>query len=649
MNIKFLTLTLQCRESREVIEFSPQISYFHGQISAGKSSIMRLIDYCMGGKLERTPAISQEMVSASLSANIGNYEVLFERQAKTNQVQVSWRNREGKVASVLAPLQAASEAIWEDNVFNLSDLIFFLAGVTPIKVRKSKQDEESKLVRLSFRDIMWYCYLDQDHLDSSFFRLDDWARALKSRDAMRFITGFYTERMNELEIQLDALRNNRTGKLEAVKQIRSFLQEFGYSSEAEIRDEIIAIDERLRETQQLLGSSRRKYTGETHFADKLRNQLRELSDTLAQEEQVLADLNERISEQEALKAEILSSKFKLAKAKSASSVLSGVSFEYCPKCGSDVKNREVGDPDKCQLCGQYPSSSPSSQDEPVEPVEQAEIVQRDLTARIEELTESIEQHNQAKIKQERLVNQVRERKIHLDSQLNEELSNYDSAYLARSRELERQFATLQERKRGLERTINMLEAITKLEMEAEKLKEQENELRAEIASEKNKLIGANNRIYDIEETYIDALLSVGVPGIQEMDRVEIRRTTWMPWIIPQEGDAYNFYNAGSGGKKTLLNVCYALSVHKVAAEHNLKLPTFLMIDTPMKNIGEDVNRNIFDAFYKYLYGLASNSLSETQLIIIDKEFFEPSTGTELDVFEKYMSPDNPLISYYRGP
>jgi hypothetical protein len=85
----------------------------------------------------------------------------------------------------------------------------------------------------------------------------------------------------------------------------------------------------------------------------------------------------------------------------------------------------------------------------------------------------------------------------------------------------------------------------------------------------------------------------------------------------------------------------------VAAEHKLKLPTFLMIDTPMKNIGEDVNRNIFDAFYRYLYSLVSNSLSKTQLIIIDKEFFEPDT--DLDVLEKYMTPDNPLISYYRGP
>jgi hypothetical protein len=174
MNITFSTLTLQCRKSREILNFSPQISYFHGQISAGKSSIMRLIDHCLGGDLEYTPAISQELVSVELSARIGSYEVLFERQAKgSNQIQITWQNEEGRTGSVLAPIQAGARPIWEEDIYNLSDLIFYLTGLTPIKVRKRKHDEDSELVRLSFRDMMWYCYLDQDHLDSSFYRLED--------------------------------------------------------------------------------------------------------------------------------------------------------------------------------------------------------------------------------------------------------------------------------------------------------------------------------------------------------------------------------------------------------------------------------------------------------------------------------------------
>ena len=72
----------------------------------------------------------------------------------------------------------------------------------------------------------------------------------------------------------------------------------------------------------------------------------------------------------------------------------------------------------------------------------------------------------------------------------------------------------------------------------------------------------------------------------------------------------------------------------------------------MKNIGVDVNKDIFVAFYKYLFELAEGILSNTQIIIIDKEFVEPSSKT-IKIYERLMTPDDdkfpPLISYYRGP
>jgi hypothetical protein len=413
---------------------------------------------------------------------------------------------------------------------------------------------------------------------------------------MRFVTGFYTERMNDLEIQLDKMRSERLAKLETVKQLRVFLEEFGYALESDVAKEI-----------------------------------------------ALADLKERIAEQEALKAELLSAKFKLARSESASSVLSGVSFEYCPACGADIKQSNPHQPGICHLCGRYSAK----QDQTIVP--QAEIVRRDLTARVEDLTESIERHKKALKRQEDVVAQRQREKVVVDERLNAELSTYDSAYLSRAREVEQRIATLQERKRGLEKMARMPEAITKLEEEAGRLREQEEKLKREIDAEKKKLTEAEHRIQEIGQAYLEALLRVGVPGISEKDRIEIGRTTWRPWIIPEQGDAYNFYNAGSGGKKTLLNVCYALAVHKVAAEHGLPLPTFLMIDTPMKNIGEDVNENIFRNFYHYLYDLATGPLSNTQFIIIDKEYFPPEADSELEVVERYMEPEQPLISYYRGP
>ncbi|MGB0385147.1 MAG: AAA family ATPase [Ardenticatenaceae bacterium] len=642
MDIKLQKLTLQWRKSLESLDLSSDISYIHGPISVGKSSIMRLIDYCLGGSITYTPAISQELVSVELLARIADYDVLLKRDKESNNaVEVTWQNNKNQSGSVRTPIKASRQPIWADNVFNLSDLIFHLADLTPIKVRRSKQDENSPLIRLSFRDLLWYCYLDQHHLDSSFYRLQDPFRSLKSRDAMRFVTGFYSERMNELEIEFDRVRSGRLAKLEAAKQIRSFLQDFGYEHESDVTATINATENELHCAQRKQATLREQHQAETHFADELRRKLRALSDTLAQEEEALADLDERIAEQEGLKAELLSARFKLARAESASAILSGVSFEYCPACGTDLE--ELHQPSACHLCGSH-SAMPQNNSVP-----QAEIVKRDLTSRIEELTESIKRHKRSHRKQKRVVAKIQQKKATLDAQLTMELAHYDSAYLARSREIERRIATLQERKRGLDKMIKMAEAITQLEKEAACFKEQEEALKKAQEAEKSKLAEAEKRIQEIEQVYLESLLRVKVPGIRKGDKVEINRRTWIPWIIPEKGDAYTFYDAGSGGKKTLLNVCYALSVHHVAAKHGLPLPTFLMIDTPMKNIGEDVNKNISLSFYKYLYDLARSSLSTTQIIIIDKEYFAPPADKGLDVSEQYMSDDNPLIPYYRGP
>lgn len=645
MNIHFNNMILICRKSEEKIDFSHQISYFHGQISAGKSSIMRLIDYCLGGRLEKTPALSQELISVQLSARIGKYIVLFERGVNdASYVQVTWMDDASQSVTVLAPLRAANNPIWEGEIYNLSDLIFYLAGHTPIKVRKSKLKQESELVRLSFRDIMVYCYLDQDDLDSSFYNLHEPHKMLKSRDAIRYITGFYTDRMNDLEIRLDELRYSRVAKLETIQQIRNFLSEFGYSRETEVYDEIHQVEQELEKAQKGLIVLHQGYHSSTHFVDNLRKDLRALSDRIDDESQILDDLDSRVKEQEALRAELISSKFKLARGQTASDMLTGVSFEFCPVCGSTLKGDTKHEETSCYLCDREITKQVVEDSGVI-----VEATRRDIDSSIDDLTESVNRHKAARNKQKQKAIQIQKEKETIDIQLNNELTNYDSAFLASSREYERQVATLQERKQSLEKIIRMPEAITQMEKEADELASEMQFIKREMEAEKINLVNAEERIREIERNYLEILLTVGVPGVVESDRIGIDRRTWIPKIFPPDGDAYDFYNAGSGGKKTLLNVCYALAIHKVATEDNLPLPTFLMIDTPMKNIGEDVNEEIFQSFYRLLYDLASGILSQTQFVVVDKQYFPPVQGNHLNVYQRFMSPDEPLISYYRGP
>ena len=122
------------------------------------------------------------------------------------------------------------------------------------------------------------------------------------------------------------------------------------------------------------------------------------------------------------------------------------------------------------------------------------------------------------------------------------------------------------------------------------------------------------------------------------------------WPGGDESLAYTLSGAGSGGKKTLFNICYAVALHRLVEELNLPLPKFVIIDSPMKNIGTEVNKDIFVAFYNYVYHLLTTSMSETQLVIIDTELSAPTVP--LDFTERLMIAGNaahpPLIPYYSG-
>ena len=121
----------------------------------------------------------------------------------------------------------------------------------------------------------------------------------------------------------------------------------------------------------------------------------------------------------------------------------------------------------------------------------------------------------------------------------------------------------------------------------------------------------------------------------------------------------SFSNLGSGGKKTLFKCCFAVAVHRLASEIDALLPTFFIIDSPMKNISERENRAQFEGFFEMLYGLSSTELNGTQFIVIDKEVCLPPVGYALSFSERRMQPNQkgtdpstnsfpPLIRYYIG-
>lgn len=646
MRIRFERLRLITKQAVVDVDLSANITFIHGPIGTGKSTVARLIDYCLGGELERTPALRSEFVSVQLSASFNSIPVQLERGADENSVRVTWDNENGNQGSLNAPLDAGPEPIFDRNIFNLSDLVFTFCGVEPIKVRRSKLDPDSPLVRLSLRDIMWYCYLPQDIMDSSFFRMEDPMRRLKSRDAMRFVTGLYSDRMNELDGRLAVVQQTQRSKRQAVEEIRRFMEQFGLASETELRTEITRTKAELNDALAVRNSLDETQRVQTHAAEPLRTELREMSAEIERTRQAIADLEARIEDQGALKSELITAKVKAGRAEQASRIFGEVDFTQCPRCGSNIDKTRFPGTALCYLCGNEPpmQSEASSLD--------VDLLRRELNDRIDDLADSIARHKRELAKLRRgLASQVL-RKEALDAELARELARYDSAFVSSVRAAEKTVATLQERVLSLERVARMPSAVNELERQAGALQGEIDSLKSASEEERSRLAGADRHIAAIAEAFREIMLEVGFPGFFGDDSIILDSRNWLPHVAHRD-DTWTFFDAGSGGKKTLFNVCYALALHRVASTENLPLPTFLIIDSPTKNITQDENPALVMALYETLYRLAATDSSRTQFLLIDSHLVPPSNDALGFVDRRFGTGENgdalPLIPYYRGP
>ena len=162
---------------------------------------------------------------------------------------------------------------------------------------------------------------------------------------------------------------------------------------------------------------------------------------------------------------------------------------------------------------------------------------------------------------------------------------------------------------------------------------------------------ADGNVAAIEAEFKRILTDVSFPGISDIDSIHINPRNWAP-VVQHDDQEWGFWDTGSGGKKTLFNVCYALAVHAVALKSNMPVPNILIIDSPTKNISEDKDpklvRALYDEIYKFAGGINGKHV---QFLLIESDLVRPAE--ELEHFkERRMAgePDAPaLISYYVGP
>lgn len=657
MYLKIDVLSIHCKKKTITVPFKKNINYFYGKMGAGKTTIVKLIAYCFGDDLIETSALQSEFVSATLRILLDDKIVVLKREKveSSGKVNVQWCDLNGKNANVVdAPIKSTSDdrLIPYAEIYNLSDLLFYLANHTPPKVRRSKLNENSDLIRLTFKNIMWYWYLEQDDMDSSFFHLESTSNVFKrnaSRDVMRMILGFYYEHVAELESELAEIRSSRLGAENSVIQLGNFLRENGIEDTEKIEGNILLLNQKLHSIQIEKSQVKSTINLETpHVSDETRENIRKVIASIHEFDTAIDCLKTRIEKINKLKEEFFSASIKMNNLVEAKNVLDSFAFNTCPNCSRPIQNKTSSE--TCYLCGH-------DIDETYFAGSEYTILEKDLKARRDELEVSLNRMN----KQLGLYTKEREKfineKRNLDSRLTEYNQEYDSLYLAKVKSYDEKIEAVRAEISYWEKIKPLSKNIEQLHIKVISLSNDEDAKKLLLDNAIAEANEQENRLKKLKELFLDSLIQVKFPGIKNTDTILMKTKDFYPQILALDNDLYevNYLNLSSGGKKTIFKCCFAIAIQRLLRNEAIPFPNMLILDTPMKNISERENKELYENFYKFILDIMHTELKDTQLILIDKEdsVFDNINYDEcLEISTRRMTPDEKdfpgLIDYYEG-
>jgi hypothetical protein len=515
-------------------------------------------------------------------------------------------------------------------------------------VRRSRLNEDSELSRLTIRDLLWFCYLDQDTIDSDFFHLGADAnpfKRLKSRDVLRFIVGFHQENVSELESQLEEIRLRRMACASAADSLAEGMATANIATSLELeaaRRELTTESDRIAEEISAIRSE--KSSLRPHGIETLQAEGRALSEQISETNRALNDLQNERDKHVTHRNELMSLSARWLRSKTARTVIEGVEFVRCPGCTQALPKRTE---ESCPVCGQILVNIDTSIDDAA--------LERDLQARIAELDNLIGEQDKQFAYTDRNLRDLSVKKRTLDEAISKATTDYDSSYLSAVLNLERKHSAVNQQLTDLEKLQQLAGKILDLQTEAENLSEKEAAIRASLKLARAAAEKDTGNLKRLKDLFLDCLLQSKIAGFLPTDVVEIRSPQFLPEVMPTDGGdlaVTSFANIGSGGKKTLFKCCFAVAIHRLVHEIGGFLPQLMIIDSPMKNISERENFEQFKGFHGLLYELARGELNGTQFLLIDKEMFAPPVGYNVPFSERHMTPSNPdlppLIRYYSG-
>lgn len=604
-----LRLVIQGAINKYEARFEEGLNLVWGDMDSGKSSILNLIDYCLGGKNENL--LYGEMKAngriAFLEVDLNGKVFTFERDILSSNSPVriytgSFEERDSHFPLIVAA--SSADDVAPDGW--ISDFILDNLGIAKVKIKESRIREDSSSDRLSFRDLMKLMYLKQTRVGSdALLNYQSPTVFNKNVEVQKFVFNIYDDQLSSLQTELTRELRDYSELENNERFIKKFLKDVnidvnGFDS---VYDEAEHYEERLSELDQGLKELKDNFV----LANDVGATISSAIKTMRSE---LHSLEARINENDVRYANYakLSNTYRfdldaLKLSKISRSIIAVNSTKNklipCPLCQSGV---EVNSPVIEDNDIEYQLRSLKNRDSGIQSILAClRVDQKELMAKRDELKRSLTEASRS----------FDENNLASISPI---LTSIQAIEGARSQIK----INLAEAERNVSIYNKFVDIGSKLEVKSLVIEK----IRRALKIAKDGLIGLESVLEELT-----ALLSTHMQksGLQNVHDVYVDKK-----FIAYFRDI-SYYNTSSGGVRTITSIALFVTRLQYLLKHACNLPTFLMIDTPGQNIGRyrsvDDNtemsdpklyENIFSQIVECLKS-AADSGRKCQVIVVDND------------------------------
>lgn len=596
VTLRIDALTIVTDANRFNYTFTSGINTVTGQVGSGKSSMLELVKYGLGGHGVLTPAVQQGVRRVVVDAVIGVERVTMERELGSRIVRAFEPG--GTLLEELATRHSESTR-------SASGFLLDALGLPELRVTNVKPTKRS--APLSFFDIYAYCYVPQVEIDRSVVNHLETVTRSKRVGAFELLLGLTDEHLSRARVELGVMQDKLAEARRPLDLVDRFLRDAETPSAEQLRRQENDALRRLDHAGLRLQSLRAETLNETAESVELRKRLMSTVRDAATLATRVQELEAEAARRRQLDAELEADLARLSRASAANDVLGDIAFVHCPRCFQGVNPGRFGD-DNCYVCGQSDPPAASALDASIDN-ERRRL--EGLRTEIRSLNHSESEELERCFSRQRAVNVIVEE---IERQLDAQTRGMVSPRYEAIEEASRDSATASAELTQVERLLKLWEERETYATAVRNIEDQIHDLQREIDLGSTALAQRRSRVRELSDIFDQIIQELDMPWY---DRgAYINAKTYLPVV-----NGVGIEKLGSGGMKMMTNVAYHLALLTYGLSSRIDtIPNLLILDSPRKNLGTTPEDQAHaERFYRWVSALTRTYDDRFQMIIADND------------------------------